>query len=291
MKRGAIHYADIGGTLSAYLQDLRGLTLLTQAETAALVRLAQSGDIAARNRVAEGHLRLVVYAAKAYAAARLPLPDLIQAGNEGLLHAVTKFDPDRGVPFTTYALWWIRLRIERALDHDRGAIRVPHHVRVWARKLYNAECELLGRGEAPSDATLIALTGLTPDQLAQAREGALTLLSLETLIAGDDDDAISLDDVLPAHDPSEAYDDLYAALATLEPSARKIVCWRFGLSEAEAAPLAETADETAGAAQSDAGEVVPLASIAERLALSCNRIRQIEREALHHLRALLDHAA
>ncbi|HKD74077.1 MAG TPA: sigma-70 family RNA polymerase sigma factor [Ktedonobacterales bacterium] len=285
------HYVDSGGALSAYLQDLRHLPLLARSETATLVRHAQSGDIVARNRVVEGHLRLVVYAAKGYAAAHVPLLDLIQAGNEGLLHAVTKFDPDRGVPFTAYALWWIRLRIECTLDHDRGAIHVPHHVRVWVRKLYNAECDLLGRGEAPSDETLRALTGLTADQLAQAREGALTLLSLETLVAGDDDDAISLDDVLAIHDPSPAYDDLYAAMATLEASARKIVCWRFGLSEAEAAPLAECPDEQEDEAQSGAGEIVPLYSIAERLAISCNRIRQIEREALHHLRTLLDPAA
>ncbi len=291
MKWGVGHYADSSSTLNAYLQDLRHVPLLTQAETAALVRLAQAGDLTARNRVVEGHLRLVVYAAKAYAAAHLPLLDLIQAGNEGLLHAVTKYDPDRGVPFTAYALWWIRLRIERTLDRDRGAILVPHHVRVWVRKLYNAECALLGRGESPSDATLCTLTGLTADQLVQAREGALMLLSLETLVAGEDDDAISLADMLADSDPSPAYDDLYAALATLDANARKIICWRFGLSEAEAAPLVEHPDEQAGATQSDAGEVVPLYTIAERLALSCNRIRQIEREALHHLRTLLDHAA
>jgi DNA-directed RNA polymerase sigma subunit (sigma70/sigma32) len=109
MKR---QYGETTNGLSAYLHDLLLYPLLSPTEVVTLIRRAQRDDITARNRVVEANLRLVVYAAKGYARSGLPLLDLIQAGNEGLLHAVQKFDAQRGVSFPCYALFWIRQRIQ-----------------------------------------------------------------------------------------------------------------------------------------------------------------------------------
>lgn len=286
-------YGETTGGLSAYLHDLLLYPLLPPAEVVTLIRRAQRGDVAARNRVVEANLRLVVYVAKGYARSGLPLLDLIQAGNEGLLHAVQKFDAQRGVVFPCYALYWIRQRIQRLIDGDRGTIHIPGQVRVWVRKVYNAESALMERGVPLTDEAVCGAAGLSMEQLAQARAGALSTLSLETALAADEgDDSLTLSDLVSVKAPGVPLGDaLYEALATLDTHERLVICWRFGLPQRDAAPMSSHDACATGSDDAELPEIMPIGVVARRLDLSSERVRQIERRALQRLRALLHDAA
>src|SRR5262249_60588921 len=114
--------------LAVYFQEIARIPLLTAAEEIALGRRVQAGDEAAKQRMVEANLRLVVQIARRYRNRGLPLPDLIEEGNIGLLRAVEKFDPDRGAGFSTYATWWIRQGVTRALANQARTIRLPVHI-------------------------------------------------------------------------------------------------------------------------------------------------------------------
>lgn len=117
-----------GNTLQSYLREIRRAPLMSADEEHATALLARAGDFAARQRMIERNLRLVVSIAKNYTGRGLPMVDLIEEGNLGLMHAITKFEPERGFRFSTYASWWIRQGVERALMHQARLIRLPVHV-------------------------------------------------------------------------------------------------------------------------------------------------------------------
>ena len=120
--------SDIGNTLQTYLREIRRAPLLTPEEEYSTAVRARSGDFAARQAMIERNLRLVVSIAKNYLGRGLPMTDLIEEGNLGLMHAIGKFEPERGFRFSTYASWWIRQNIERAIMHQARLVRLPVHV-------------------------------------------------------------------------------------------------------------------------------------------------------------------
>ena len=120
--------SEDGDILRSYLRDIRRAPLLSALEEHDTAMLARAGDFEARQRMIERNLRLVVSIAKHYAGRGLPMSDLIEEGNLGLMHAITKFEPERGFRFSTYATWWIRQSVERAVVQQARLIRLPVHV-------------------------------------------------------------------------------------------------------------------------------------------------------------------
>jgi RNA polymerase nonessential primary-like sigma factor len=125
---GPVDEGDAADTLQAYLREIRRAPLLSPDEEYATAVRARGGDFAARQQMIEHNLRLVVSIAKNYLGRGLPLTDLIEEGNLGLMHATAKFEPERGFRFSTYASWWIRQSIERAIMHQARLVRLPVHV-------------------------------------------------------------------------------------------------------------------------------------------------------------------
>ena len=119
---------EVGNTLQAYLREIRRAPLLTPEEEFATASRARQGDFAARQAMIEHNLRLVVSIAKNYLGRGLPMPDLIEEGNLGLMHSISKFEPERGFRFSTYASWWVRQSIERAIMHQARLVRLPVHI-------------------------------------------------------------------------------------------------------------------------------------------------------------------
>jgi len=157
--------------LAVYLNEIRGIPLLTREEEAALARRARAGDEAAKARLIEANLRLVVQVARRYVNRGLPLPDLIEEGNLGLIRAVEKFEPERGLRFSTYATWWIRHAVTRALANQARVIRLPVHVEMLLGR-YAREQQRLTQalGRAPTAAELAQALGTTEEQVAELEE-------------------------------------------------------------------------------------------------------------------------
>ncbi|MEO7246272.1 MAG: RNA polymerase sigma factor RpoS [Rubrivivax sp.] len=272
---------ESGNTLQSYLRDIRRAPLLSAQEERDTASLARAGDFDARQRMIERNLRLVVSIAKHYFGRGLPMSDLIEEGNLGLLHATTKFDPERGFRFSTYASWWIRQSIERAIMHQARLIRLPVHV---VRELNQV---LKARRALESDPTRAALDGgsergVSDEAVAAAvhrpvREVAELLRLAEqpsSLDAPIDRDG-SAESVLEGVADEQAVDPLglrlsheleallAQGLSTLNEREREVLAGRFGLEDRE--------PET-------------LESLAERLGLTRERIRQIQQESLLKLK-------
>jgi len=259
--------------LAVYFQEIGRIPLLTAAEETALSRRVQAGDEAAKQRMVEANLRLVVQIARRYRDRGLPLPDLIEEGNIGLLRAVEKFDPDRGARFSTYATWWIRQAVTRALANQARTIRLPVHVELLLGR-YSREHQRLTQdlGRTPTPAELAQALGTSEDQIAELEELRLQPLSLDQPATPD---RPRLRDIIPdtAGDPTTAVTRLFRARADLAavfddlaPNERTVLRHRFGLEGDEA--------ET-------------LEAIGQRMGYSRERIRQIEASGLRKLRALL----
>jgi RNA polymerase sigma factor (sigma-70 family) len=257
-----------------YLQDIGRFELLTPAEEQELGRRVQAGDAEAERRLVEGNLRLVVRIARRYTNRGLSLLDLIEEGNVGLLHAARKFRPDRGARFATYATWWIRQAIVRALANQARTIRLPVHVGLLLTQYAKARTALTQE------------LGRPPELTEVAQRMGRTLEEIEDLEAVRHQQPLSLDapagregkgslqDVL--QDPSGAAEpalasalkrrgDLASVLQDLTDNERTVVTLRFGLGGE--APLT-------------------LETIGQRLGVSRERIRQIEAAALRRLASL-----
>lgn len=259
--------------LAVYLGELAGIPLLTREEEQELARRARAGDEAAKQRLIEANLRLVVQVARRYLNRGLPLPDLIEEGNIGLLRAVDKFEPERGLRFSTYAVWWIRQAVARALANQARTIRLPVHVEMLLGR-YKRERDRLTQtlGRAPTVDELAQALGTREEQVAELEELRLQPVSLDAPVG---DDSRRLIDTIPddSADPAatltrlfRARTDLAAVLDDLAPNEGTVLRLRFGL---------------------DGNEPQTLEAIGRRLDYSRERIRQIETSGLRKLRALL----
>jgi RNA polymerase sigma factor (sigma-70 family) len=259
--------------LAVYLREISGITLLSREEEQDLARRVRAGDEAAKARLIEANLRLVVQVARRYFNRGLPLPDLIEEGNLGLIRAVEKFDPDRGVRFSTYATWWIRHAIARALANQARMIRLPVHVELLLGRYTKAQQRLTqALGRPPTLAELARELETTEEQVEELEELRHHPLSLDALRP----EQGSIADVVadPGADPSAAAltrlfrerRDLVSVLDDLAENERTVLRHRFGL-EGEG-------PET-------------LQAIGGRLGLTRERVRQIEAAALRKLRGLL----
>ena len=235
--------------LRVYLKEIGRIALLTREQEGELARRVRDGDAAAKARLTEANLRLVVQIARRYVNRGLPLPDLIEEGNLGLLRAVEKFDADRGTRFSTYATWWIRQAIARALANQARTIRLPVHVGLLLQR-YKREQQRLTQ------------------ELEEIRQQPV---SFETPIG----EGGRIGDLIadPAADPLDALislfrerADLVSVLDDLAANERTVLRRRFGL-------------------EGDPPE--KLEAIGQRLGLTRERIRQIEAAGLRKLRALL----
>jgi RNA polymerase primary sigma factor len=255
--------------------DVREQRLLRPDEERELARLAASGDRRARARLIESNLRLVVSMARRYQGLGLSFPDLVQEGTVGLIQAVDRFDWRRGRRFSTYAAWWIRQAIRRALTNDSRTIRLPSRLvtkQLAVRRVSATLSAALGR--PPTIAELAAATGFDPDALDTAEHAPLASASLNEPVRGADGSAQLLDLVADAaaEDPEEELEKaaraaaVRAAVARLRDRERDIVVNHFGLN----------------------GESHTLEEIATEMHLAPERVRQIERHAFAMLASKLD---
>ena len=259
--------------LRVYLKEIEGIPLLSREQEGELARRIRADDAGAKARLTEANLRLVVQIARRYLNRGLPLPDLIEEGNIGLLRAVEKFDGERGTRFSTYATWWIRQAIVRALANQARTIRLPVHVELLLGRYKREQQRLTQELERPPTMEeLAAALGTTVDQVEELEEIRLQPVSLETPIGegkGRVEDLIAD----PSADPRQALislfrerTDLVTVLDDLAANERTVLRRRFGL-------------------EGDPPE--KLEAIGQRLGLTRERIRQIEAAGLRKLRALL----
>jgi RNA polymerase nonessential primary-like sigma factor len=269
--------------LRAYLRDIRRAPLLTAEEERETAMRARQGDFAARQRMIERNLRLVVSIAKNYLGRGMPLGDLIEEGNLGLMHATAKFEPDRGFRFSTYASWWIRQSIDRAIVQHARLVRLPVHVVRELNQVLRARraLEAARATGAPADGRPVgveqvaAMLGRSSQEVADLLRFAEQPVSLDAPRDGLRDTESSgdswFDSVADDHanDPSDIRLDhevlqlIESELHRLSPREREVLTGRFGLHGHE-------------------GET--LEALAERLGLTRERVRQIQQEALGKLR-------
>ncbi len=254
-----------------YLKEIGKVNLLTQEEEVELAIRMAEGDEDAKRRMAEANLRLVVSIAKRYVGRGMLFLDLIQEGNLGLIKAVEKFDYTKGYKFSTYATWWIRQAITRAIADQARTIRIPVHMVETINKVIRVSRQLLQElGHDPSAEEIAEEMGIPVDKVRDILKIAQEPVSLETPI-GEEEDS-HLGDFIPdedASEPSEAAsftllkEQLMAVLATLTPREEKVLRLRFGLED---------------------GRTRTLEEVGKEFNVTRERIRQIEAKALRKLR-------
>jgi RNA polymerase primary sigma factor len=255
--------------LQLFLNEIRRYPLLTADDEVELAKRIEQGDLAAKERMINSNLRLVVSIAKKYQGQELSLLDLIQEGIFGLIRAAEKFDWRKGYKFSTYATFWIRQATQRGLANKARTIRIPVHIGQRERKIVRAERELAARlGREPNDDEIAREAELPLEQVEEVREAARTVTSLDRPVGEDGDTALG--DLLeggtlpPDQEVEVSLSEqvLRRTIRELPETERDVITLRFGLTGEEPQPLRETG---------------------RRLGLSAERVRQIESRALKRL--------
>ncbi len=226
-----------GDTLRKYLSEIGRVSLLTAEDEVRLAKQAEKKDMAAKNEMIEANLRLVVSVAKRYSGSGMTMQDLIQEGNLGLIRAVEKFDWRKGFKFSTYATWWIRQAITRAIANQARTIRVPAHMLETIKRVQQMQRSLLQeKGCEPTAEEIAKKMKVTPDRVSKVLEWAREAVSLDCPIGGEDGsdlfDLVEDESMIePLDEVSEmlARDDVQAVLAMLDDRERKVLELRYGL--------------------------------------------------------------
>ncbi len=254
-----------------YLKEIGKVPLLTAEEEKELAMKMEAGDMEAKKRLAEANLRLVVSIAKRYVGRGMLFLDLIQEGNLGLIKAVEKFDYRKGYKFSTYATWWIRQAITRAIADQARTIRIPVHMVETINKLIRVQRQLLQElGREPYPEEIAEKMGLPVERVREIQKISQEPVSLETPIGEEEDSHLGdfiQDDNVPVPAEAAAFtllkEQLVEVLGTLTEREQKVLCLRFGLEDGRARTLEEVGKE---------------------FDVTRERIRQIEAKALRKLR-------
>jgi RNA polymerase primary sigma factor len=270
-------YADDGDSgIKIYLREIGQTPLLTREEEVKLARRIKRGDQAARQQMIKANLRLVVKIAHDYSSYGLPLLDLISEGNIGLMKAVERFDPKKGGKLSTYAAWWIKQSIKRALANQSKTIRLPVHLVDKIARMRRVAMQLAEEfGREPTDEELAEELLMTPAKIAQLRTAAIRPASLDATV-GQEEDGASLGDMIgdeSAHTPSDLLSDknlrksVMDLLHVLDERELKIITMRFGL---------------------DGKKEMTLEEVGKKFKVTRERIRQLQNIALRKIKRALD---
>ncbi|MCK4599807.1 sigma-70 family RNA polymerase sigma factor [Candidatus Bipolaricaulota bacterium] len=258
--------------IRAYFGEISRVPLLTREDEVQLSKRVEAGDKQAKEDLAEANLRLVVSIAKRYRGCGLPFLDLIQEGNLGLMKAIEKFDYKRGYKFSTYATWWIRQAILRAITNRSRTIRVPTHINELIRKIYQVERNhLKEHGEPPTPENLANELDTTVESIIRAKKTAQSMTSLDTPIGYEDDGSV-LGDFIEDHTVDSPERETFEHLLVqeleralderLSDREKRIIELRYGLKDYQPRTLDEVGIE---------------------FGISRERVRQIQKEALAKL--------
>jgi RNA polymerase primary sigma factor len=268
-------YNDSSDTIQLYMREIGRTPLLTRAEEIKLAARVKRGDKRAREQMIKANLRLVVKISYDYANLGMPLLDVINEGNIGLMKAVERFNPKKGAKLSTYAALWIKQSIRRALSNQSKTIRLPVHVVDKVHRLHRASVELTETlGREPNDAELAERLGIAPARVAQLRTFGVNPVSLDAPIGDDDDNRFS--DIVEDEGALTPYEllrvktmrqEIREHIKYLTPREAKIITMRFGLDGKQPRTLDE---------------------VGKKFKVTRERIRQIQQLALGKLRRRVD---
>jgi RNA polymerase primary sigma factor len=264
-----------GDALQLYLREIGQVKLLTPDDEVALAKRIQHGDNVAREQMIKANLRLVVKIARDYEGLGLPLLDLVNEGNIGLMKGVERFDPKKGAKLSTYAAWWIRQAMMRALANQSKTIRLPVHVVDKVAGIRKAELRLRETlGREPTDDEIAQDLGLTAPRVRRYRDASRAPVSLDSPLGDEDENSIK--EIVADANAAAPFEQIVKdndnelvqeALATLDARESKILALRFGLEDGKPRTLEE---------------------VGEYFGLTRERIRQIQDHALLKMRVRIE---